>query len=114
MIGDLIKEIEAGGPVSSFPKAVRNPRMLEKGKGAVDQHLEESDEPKEKQATEPQNDWVKEKWALFYEPDKDGVLKPQLDKMNLVQFERYMRDVIAQGRYRPRPRHLGNHERQSR
>ncbi|KAF9698880.1 hypothetical protein EKO04_003023 [Ascochyta lentis] len=101
MVGELIKEIEAGGPVPSFPKQFQGPPKLEKEREAVDLDIETSQAPRDTYQTEmqePQEDWVRKKWAWYYEPNKDGIVKPQLGKMNIHQFEEYMKDVLAQSR----------------
>lgn len=112
LVGNLIKEIEAGGPIPSFPTEFNGRPMLEKEREAVDLDSKKSKMLLDSQRTEaqqPQEDWVRRKWDWWYEPNKDGVFKPQFNKMNIAQFEEYMKDVLAHGKHRvsAASRHLG-------
>lgn len=102
LVGELLKEIAAGGPITSFPKSFKGPPMLEKEKEAM--YLEERKMEAAKQAMnsheEPREDWVKKKWARYYVPNKVGEIKPNFNMMTYGQFEEYMADAQYQGRCR--------------
>lgn len=106
LVGDLIKEITTGGPVPSFPKSFKRPPKLEKEKeketlDLYDKKLKADQESRvTKSQGEPEEDWVKKKWAWYYELNKMGEMKPNFSKMNVPQFKQYMKDAQAQGRYR--------------
>ncbi|KAF3051684.1 hypothetical protein E8E11_010855 [Didymella keratinophila] len=113
LVGDMTKETTAGGPVPSFPKSFKGPPKLEKEKDALALDEKKSQLAQENQAAKVQEeiaeDWVKEKWAWYYEPNNMGEMKPNFSKMNAPQFEQYMKDAQAQGRHRTTAasRHLG-------
>lgn len=113
LVGDLIKEIVAGGPVPSFPKSFKGPPKLEKEKEALELDEKKLQAAHERKAAKVQGasgeDWVKKKWAWYYEPNKIGEMKPNFSKMNALQFEQYMKDAQAQGRHRiaAASRHMG-------
>lgn len=113
LVGDLIKEIEAGEPVTSFPKWFKGPPKLEKEKEAIELDEKEAKAPQDNQTTkpqgDPQEDWVKKKWARYHEPNKTGEVKPNFNKMTFPQFEEYMKDAQEQGKHKvaAASRHMG-------
>lgn len=104
LVGDLIKEINAGGPVSSLPRSFRGPPKLEKEKKALALDEKKSKAAQESRATKVQEeleeDWVKKKWAWSYEPKKIGEMQPNFSKMNAPQFEQYMKDAQVQEKHK--------------
>jgi hypothetical protein len=104
LVGDLIKEINAGGPVSSFPRSFRGPPKLEKEKEALALDEKKSKAAQESRATKVQEeleeDWVKKKWAWSCEPKKVGEMQPNFSKMNAPQFEQYMKDAQVQEKHK--------------
>ncbi|KAF2632572.1 hypothetical protein BU25DRAFT_453782 [Macroventuria anomochaeta] len=84
LVGDLIKEIEAA----------------QENRGR---------KPQERPQKRPQEDWVKKKWARYYELNKMGQVKPNFDKMTFPQFEEYMKDAQGQSKHRvaAASRHMG-------
>ncbi|KAH6620018.1 hypothetical protein C7974DRAFT_473853 [Boeremia exigua] len=104
LIGNLLKDIEAGGPITSFAKSFNHPPRLEKEKEAI-----MIDKRKAKLA-KPKEDWVKKKWARYYELNKMGHVKLNFDKMQYPQFAEYINDAQAQGRYRVAPSYLGSRD----
>ncbi len=98
LVGNLIKEIEAGGPITSFPKSSKaqkenkaTPLDDNNAETATDDETTILDE-------EPQEDWVKKKWARYYEVNQMGYVKPNFNKMTFPQFQQYMEDALEQGR----------------
>lgn len=116
LVGDLIKEITAGGPVPSFPKSFKGPPKLENEQEAVALDNKRSKAAQESQTTklqeEPQEDRVKKKWERYYELIEEGELKPNFNKMTFLQFEQYMKDTQTQGRHKvcAVSRHMGVRE----
>ncbi|KAJ8113622.1 hypothetical protein OPT61_g4285 [Boeremia exigua] len=102
MVGEIIKEIQAGGPITKFPKSFDGPPKAEKEREALAQDKIRAKAAADNQAAtlnqEPQVDWVKNKWARYYELNKMGHIKPNFDRMTFPQFEEYMEDALEQGR----------------
>lgn len=103
LVGDLIKEITAGGPVPSFPKSFKGPPKLENEQeaSALDKKSKPAQESQTTKLQEgPQEDCVKKKWERYYELNEKGELKPNFNKMTFLQFEQYMEDTQTQGRHK--------------
>lgn len=104
LVGDLIKEIESGGPIANFPQLFTGPPKLSKEKEEMELDAQKAKTAKDTAAAkakeEPQEDWVKKKWARYYELNEMGYVKPNFDKMTYAQFEQYMIDAQEQGKHR--------------
>lgn len=103
MVGDIIEEVEAGGPVSRFPKSFRGPPMHERDRKAIEQGEQRSkllEDSQETEVQEPQEDWVRKKWDHYFNPNKDGVFKPQLTKMSNFKLRKFIKDMELQERNR--------------
>lgn len=108
LVGDLLKKIEAGAPITSFPRSFIGPSNLEKEKEADALHAIQARaaidareaKAKAKAAREQHDEWVKKKWARCFEPNVMGNVKPNFDKMTIGQFEQYVIEAQYRSVYR--------------